>query len=382
MYSIYFDNAATTHLDPAVRTAMRDAEQKYFGNPSSIHRCGQKSKVALENARSSIAETIGAKRNEIVFTSGGTESDNMALISTALANRERGRHIITTQIEHPAILNTCRFLEKIGFSVSYVDVHPNGLVDIENLVKSINSETILVSVMLANNETGCIIPIHEISSALKGKNIYLHTDAVQAFGKMEIDVDELGVDMMSLSAHKIYGPKGVGLLYIRHGTRIDSYMRGGSQEYGRRGGTENVIGVIGFAEAVAQLSVKKTERERIGILRDFLEEELKSKIQGIKINGANVARLISHSNVYFPFISADSLLIKLDMLGIAVSTGSACSSGSVAPSHVLKAMNLPENQVSNSVRFSIGRFNTKEEINEVVASILKISQRIDMNKAN
>ena len=376
MHSIYLDNAATTPLDPAVQIAMRVAEQKYFGNPSSLHSFGQKSKVALENARSLIAEAIGARRNEIVFTSGGTESNNMALIATASANRDRGRHIITTPIEHPAILETCKFLEKIGFSVSYVDMQANGGINLEQLSKLIDSETIIVSVMLANNETGCIFPIQEISAAIKNKNIYLHTDAVQALGKVDINVDELGVDLLSLSAHKIYGPKGVGLLYVRQGTKIEAFIHGGSQESRRRGGTENLVGIVGFAEAVAQLSVKKEEHARIETLRDLLEDQLKQKIQGVRINGDTVPRLISHTNIYFPFMSADSLLINLDLHGIAVSAGSACSSGSTAPSHVLTAMKLPEPRVLNSLRFSIGRFNTKKDISETVAVIKELSEKV------
>jgi cysteine desulfurase len=361
MKSIYFDNAATTPLDQAVITAMHEAECKYFANPSSIHSPGQQSKVALENARAQIADAIGAKAEEIVFTSGGTESDNMALIATALANRQNGRRIIISRVEHPAVLETCRFLEQIGFSVSYVDVTPEGGLDLEQFKSQITNDTILVSIMMANNETGCIFPLNKVAEFIRGKKIYFHTDAVQALGKMDIDVNSLGVDMLSFSAHKIYGPKGVGALYIRQGTNLKSIIFGGSQERRRRAGTENLIGILGFAEAIEQLYVQKSEQNRIRTLRDRFEKLLKETILGVLINGGSISRLISLSNVYFPFMSADSLLMNLDMNGIAVSTGSACSSGSTAPSHVLSAMKLPAERVQNSIRFSFGRFNTEEE---------------------
>jgi cysteine desulfurase len=375
MYTIYFDNAATTPLDSAVSTAMHEAENKYFANPSSIHRLGQQSKVALEKARRQIADSIGAKSEEIVFTSGGTESDNMALVTTALANRHKGRHIITSRVEHPAVLETCRFLEHIGFSVSLVDVTPEGNLDLKQLESKITADTLLISIMLANNETGCILPLEQIASIIAGKNIYLHTDAVQALGKLDIDVNSLGVDLLSLSAHKIYGPKGIGALYVKQGTNLKSLIYGGAQESRRRAGTENLIGILGFAEAVEQLYVQKSEQARIKTLRDRFEEILTETIPGTQINGGETSRIISISNIYFPYMPADALLINLDMNGIAVSTGSACSSGSTAPSHVLTAMKLPAKRVQNSIRFSFGRYNTEDEIQLTIETLKKIMKK-------
>ncbi len=382
MDKIYLDYAATTPLDPAVINCLYDLGKNYFGNPSSIHFYGQQSKNLIEKARRTIAETIGAQPKEIIFTSGGTESNNMAIIGGAMANRHRGRHIITTPIEHPSVLEACRYLEKSGFTVSYLDIDENGMLSTEELLQSISGDTILISVMMANNETGVILPIKELGEIIKRRGILFHCDAVQAFGKLNMDVPALGVDLLSLSAHKIYGPKGVGALYIRNGSMVERYLHGGSQEAGRRPGTENIAAIGGFAEAVGQLSVQRDERNRIKKLRDTLEAGLEKINPDIIMNGQKSERLFSHSNVYFPMISGDNLLMNLDINGVAISTGSACSSGSQHPSHVLTAMGLAPERVTNSVRISLGRFTTKEEIEKTIGQIEKTISRFNVRTAD
>ena len=372
MDEIYLDYAATTPIDPAVQIAMREAEREYYANASSIHSGGQRSKVRIEKARHDIASALEARAGEIVFTSGGTESNNLALLGAALANRNKGRHIISSGIEHPSVLETCRHLASNGFDVDYVKVNKQGEINLKQLESLLRPETILVSVMMANNETGCISPIKEIGEILRGKDILFHTDAVQAFGKIDIYPQSLNVDLLSLSAHKIYGPKGIGALYMREGIRLQKIYYGGKQEAGRRPGTENIAALVGLAEAVAQITVQKSERKRISTLRDGLENELLNRIPGIKINGHETDRIYSISNIYFPFLAGDSVLMNLDMQGILISTGSACSSGAQSPSHVLNTMGLSEHQVLHSFRISLGRFTTELQISKTVDAIYDI----------
>ena len=376
MEMIYLDHAATTPIDTAVLSAMHKTDTEFYANPSSIHTAGQKSKVLLEDARRVIAGSIGAKPSEIIFTSGGTESNNMALIGAARSNRGRGNHIITSKIEHPAILETCNYLSKDKFQISYLDVDNNGEIDLAQLEGLIKKETILISLMMVNNETGNILPIKEVGNMLKSKSVIFHCDAVQAYDKLDIDVNEINVDLMTLSAHKIYGPKGVGALYIRRQTQMENILYGGAQESGRRPGTENLVAITGFAEAVKQISIQKKKRTDILRLRNLFEKKLKIAIPEILINCEKTARVPSHSNIYFPFISGDSLLINLDMAGIAVSAGSACSSGSPRPSHVLSAMGLDPQQVKNSIRFSLGRSTTNEEIFKTINTLKAIYNQI------
>jgi cysteine desulfurase len=375
MDRIYLDYAATTPLDPAVINCMYDLSKNHFGNPSSIHWSGQKSRQIIESARKTIAEMIGARPGEIVFSSGGTESDNLAILGTAIANRDRGRHIITTRVEHPAVLEACRYLEKTGYEITFLEVNEDGMLSLEELDRAISDNTILISVMLVNNETGVIFPIKQIGEMIRKKNILFHCDAVQAFGKMTIDVQDLGIDLLSVSAHKIYGPKGTGALYIKSGTRLDKILYGGSQEAGRRPGTENVVAIGGFSEAVEQISVQRAERSRIRNLRDNFETRIKDLIQGISVNGQKSERIFTHSNICFPMIAGEILLMNLDIMGIAISTGSACSSGSNRPSHVLSAMKLPEDRVKNSVRITFGRFTRTDEIDMTIDQIQSIIAR-------
>lgn len=359
---IYLDYAATTQIDPSVRKVMDEINDSFFANPSSIHSPGQKSKVLIEKSRKTIAQSIMAKPDEIIFTSGGTEANNLALIGTARRNRYKGDHIITSKIEHPSILESCNHLSQIGFRISYIDVDRNGSVDLEQIKRLINKKTILISLMMVNNETGCILPIKEVGQFIKDYPIIFHSDAIQALDKIDIQTDELNCDLLSFSAHKIYGPKGCGALYIRRGTDIDRILFGGSQEKFKRPGTENLAANAGFAEAIRQMRFKESSRKNIRELRDFFEKDLKKAIPTIEINGENGSRAPGYSNIYFPFMSGESLLMTLDMNDIAVSVGSACSSGSQKPSHVLQAMGFDENRVNNSVRFSLGRYTTKEEI--------------------
>ena len=363
---IYLDHAATTPIDPKVLSVMEDINRTYFANPSSIHSLGQQSKVLLENSRKTIVSSIGAKSGELVFTSGGTEANNLALIGAARAHHDRGNHIITSKVEHPAILDTCRYLSECGYRITYIEVDRNGVLDIQQLQKSISKETILISLMMANNETGCLLPLREVSELLKDKSIIFHTDAVQAFGKMEIDIRDLSIDLLSLSAHKIYGPKGCGALYVRQGTKLENILFGGSQESSRRPGTENLTNIIGFAEAVSLVKNESTSIESMQNLVSLFEEKLRKLVGGIEINGGHISRVPGITNIYFPFMAGDSLLMNLDFHNIAISTGSACSSGSQKPSHVLRAMGYDEQRINNSLRFSLGRGTTEEEILKTV----------------
>jgi cysteine desulfurase len=366
------DYAATTPIDPLVISHMDKINKTYFANPSSIHSLGQKSKVLVENSRKTIAHSIGAKSGEVIFTSGATEANNFALIGASRANLENGNHIITSTIEHPAVLETCQYLSENGFRISYIDVDQNGSLDLKQLKKEICGETILISLMLVNNETGCLLPIKEVGEIIKEKSIIFHCDAVQAYGKIDVDVTDLNIDLMSLSSHKIYGPKGCGALYIRLGTNIDKIIFGGSQELSKRPGTENTTAVAGFAKAVNQMQNHFNSIKSIQKLSSLFEKILKETFQKLQINGEKGLRVPGISNVYFPFMSGDSLLMNLDLHNISVSSGSACSSGSQKPSHVLKAMGYSDQRINNSIRFSLGRYTNREEILKTIDVLKKI----------
>jgi cysteine desulfurase len=369
----YFDHAATTPTHPEVVKAMQPYFTERFGNPSSIHSFGREGKAAMDEARDKIAKFIGARYEEIVFTSGGTEADNFALEGIAFANESKGKQIITTHIEHHAVSECCKFLEKKGFKITYLPVDKNGLVNPRDIKKFVTDKTILISIMHANNEIGTIEPIAEIGKAIQEVNanrktkIYFHTDAVQTFGHLPINVDELGVDLLSVSAHKLYGPKGVGALYIRKGTRMVSFLHGGEQEGRRRASTENVPGIAGFGKAVdiARAEMEK-EAERLTRLRDKLISGLSEKIEDLELNGHPEKRLPNNVSVCIKFVEGESMLLNLDMEGIAASTGSACSSASLEPSHVLLAIGVSHELAHGSLRFSLGKWTTEKEIDRVL----------------
>ena len=374
---IYLDHAATTAVSPQVLSAMLPYFTEQFGNAGGIYGFGQKSKQALEDARGYIASTIGAKAEEIYFTAGGTESDNWALKATATAYQKKGKHIITTKIEHHAILHTAQYLEKQGVEVTYLDVDESGIVRLDDLKNAIREDTILISVMFANNEIGSIQPIAEIGKIAHEKGILFHTDAVQAYTQIPISVDELQVDMLSVSAHKFNGPKGVGFLYIRKGLKLQSLIHGGQQERGRRAGTENIPGIIGMAEASRLAHADLLERTKMeSELRDYLISRIEIEIPYCRLNGDRVRRLPNNVNFSFRFIEGESMLIMLDMKGICASSGSACTSGSLDPSHVLLAIGLPHEIAHGSLRLTLGRENTKEEIDYVVDELKKIIERL------
>jgi len=367
MKRIYLDYAATTPTHPEVVKAMLPYFTDAFGNPSSIHSYGQESKGAIEEARVKVADLIGARDEEIVFTSGGTEADNFAIKGVAYANEPKGNHIITSSIEHHAVIETCKFLERRGFRVTYLPVDEYGLVDPNDVKKAITGKTILISVMQASNEVGTVEPIAEIGRIAKEAGIYFHTDAVQAVGHIPVDVNELGVDLLSMSAHKLYGPKGVGALYIRKGTKLIPFMHGGEQERRRRASTENIPGIVGFGKAVelAQQEISE-EAERLTYLRDQLINGLLERIDHTRLNGHPIMRLPNNVNVSVDFIEGESMLLNLDLEGICASTGSACSSASLEPSHVLLALGLAHEQAHGSLRFSLGKWITDEEIERVL----------------
>jgi len=377
MRRVYLDHNATTPTHPEVVKAMLPYYEDVFGNASSIHQFGQQARMAIDEAREKVAEFIGAKPEEIVFTSSGTESDNFAIKGVAYANEEKGRHIITSSIEHHAVLNTCKFLGKHGFKITYLPVDRYGVVNPDDVRKAITDDTILISIMHANNEVGTIEPIAEIGKIAKEKEIYFHTDAVQSIGKIPINVNELNIDLLSLSGHKLYGPKGIGVLYIRKGTRIQPLIHGGHHERNRRAGTENVPGIVGLGKAIeiAKLSMEK-ESIYLTNLRDRLYNGIKEKIDNIYLNGHPVNRLPNTLNLSFEFVEGESIIHNLDMKGVAVSSGSACTSGSLEPSHVLKAMGVEPAIAQGSIRFSLGKDNTEEEIDYVIEILPEIIFRL------
>lgn len=374
---IYLDNAATTKTAPEVVEAMLPYFSESYGNPSSVYSFASKNKDAVTEQREVIARALGAKSNEIYFTAGGTESDNWALKATAEAYASRGKHIITTKIEHHAILHTGEYLEGRGFEVTYLDVDDKGLVRPEDVEAAICPDTILISVMFANNEIGTIEPIKAIGEIARRHNVLFHTDAVQAFGQVPINVDELGVDMLSASGHKLNGPKGIGFLYIRKGVKIRSFIHGGAQERKRRAGTENVPGIIGLGKAVERAVATMAERsaKEIG-LRDHLISRVLEEIPYCRLNGDPADRLPNNANFSFQFIEGESLLIMLDMKGICASSGSACTSGSLDPSHVLLAIGLPHEIAHGSLRLTLGEETTREDIDYVVDSLKEIVARL------
>lgn len=377
MDRIYLDNAATTPVDKRVLETMLPYYSDVFGNPSSPYSYGQEAKKAIEEAREKVAKALGADSDEIYFTSGGSESDNWALKGVAYALKDKGNHIITTEIEHHAVLNTCRYLEKEGFKVTYLPVDEYGLVKPEDLKKAITDKTILVSIMFANNEIGTIEPIEELVKIAHEKNVYFHTDAVQAVGNIPIDVKKLDVDLLSLSAHKIYGPKGVGALYIKKGVKIHSLIQGGTQERNRRAGTENVPGIVGLGEAI-ELITKDLDSHinKLTFLRDKLINGILEKIPYARLNGHPTKRLPGNVNVSFEFIDGESLILNLDMAGICASSGSACTSGSLEPSHVLLAIGRSRELARGSLRLTIGKDNTEEDIDKVLEVLPQIIKRL------
>ncbi|PJA62431.1 MAG: cysteine desulfurase NifS [bacterium (Candidatus Ratteibacteria) CG_4_9_14_3_um_filter_41_21] len=377
MKRIYLDYAATTPTAPEVVEAMLPYFTDRFGNPSSIHSFGQEGKAAIEEAREKIANLIGAKQEEIIFTSGGTESNNSALKGVAYANQHKGNHIITTPLEHHAIIEPCNFLEKSGFKVTYLPVDKDGLLNPEEVKKAITTKTILISAMHANNEIGTIEPIAEIGRIARERDIYFHTDAVQTFGHLPINVDELNVNLLSISAHKLCGPKGMGALYVKKGTRMVSFMHGGEQERRRRASTENVPGIVGFGKAV-EIAEEKMEEEakELTILRDKLIKGIFEKIDHVCLNGHPTKRLPNNINVSIEFVEGESMLLNLDMEGIAASTGSACSSSSLEPSHVLLSLGLSPELAHGSLRFTLGRYTKEEEIDYVLEILPKIVDKL------
>lgn len=374
---IYLDNAATTMTRPEVVEAMLPYFTEFYGNPSSVYEFSGISKKAITGVRETIANALGAKSNEIYFTAGGSEADNWALIATAEAYESKGRHIITSKIEHHAVLHTCEYLEKRGFEVTYLDVDENGVIKLEELKKAIRPDTILISIMFANNEIGTIEPIKEIGQIAKEHGIFFHTDAVQAFGHVPINVDEYNIDMLSTSAHKVNGPKGIGCLYIRTGIKSRSFVHGGGQERKRRAGTENVPGIVGFGKAVELAMTEMDERiQKETELREYLMNRVMDEIPYTRINGHRKNRLSNNVNFAFQFIEGESLLIMLDMKGICGSSGSACTSGSLDPSHVLLAIGLPHEIAHGSLRLSLDHINTKEEMDYVVDSTKEIVAKL------
>lgn len=367
MCDFYFDNAATTRIKDEALKEMIPFFCFEYGNPSSIYRLGREAKRAVELARERVANLIGANKNEIYFTGGGSESDNLALKGVAFALKEKGNHIITSKIEHPAILESCKYLEKFGFNVTYLNVDSEGKIMLDELSQAIRDKTILISIMFANNEIGTIQNIKKISTIAHSKNIIFHTDAVQAIGNVKIDVEEMGIDMLSMSSHKIYGPKGVGALYVRKGVEFEKIIDGGHQEKDKRAGTENVAGIVGFGKACELARVGLNGHiDKIKKLRDYFFDEVKINIDGIKINGSLEDRLPGNANISFEGINGMDLILELDNRGICASSGSACSSGSGAPSHVLTAIGLDSNLARGALRISLGEFNTKEDVDYLV----------------
>ncbi len=374
---IYLDNAATTAVKPEVLTHMMPYLQEYYGNPSSIYSFAGVSTKAVDEARDTVAEFLGAKGKEIYFTSGGSESDNWAIKSAAAANKNKGNHIITSAIEHHAVLHTCSYLEKNGFEVSYIGVDENGVIKMNELKEAIRPTTTLISVMFANNEIGTIQPIKEIGALAKENGILFHTDAVQAYGHVPINVNELNIDMLSASGHKIHGPKGVGILYIKDSVRIGPFIHGGSQERNRRAGTHNVPGIVGFAKAT-EIAAKTMAENAVKLmaLRDYTIDRMLQEVPYARLNGHRTKRLPNNTNFCFRFIEGESLLIMLDNKGICASSGSACTSGSLDPSHVLLAIGLPHEIAHGSLRLTLSEETTKEDLDYVIDAVKVIVERL------
>ena len=371
------DNSATTRISSEVLDSMMPYLTTGYGNPSSIYSIGRESRKAIESAREQVAKALNCDTNEIYFTSGGSESDNWAIKGVAFANENKGKHIITTSIEHHAVLHTCKYLEKYGFEITYLPVKSNGIIDINDLKKAIRKDTILISIMYANNEIGSIQPIKEIGEIAKENNIYFHTDAVQAIGNIPINLKELNIDLLSLSAHKFHGPKGVGVLYIRKGVKISNMIHGGGQEKNMRAGTENVAGIVGLGKAIelATIDIEKKSKYLI-TLRERLIKGIMESIPDTILNGDPINRLPGNVNVCFKYIEGESILLMLDMKGICASSGSACTSGSLNPSHVLLAIGLPHEIAHGSLRLTLSEENTQEEIEYVLETLPPIIQNL------
>jgi len=374
---VYLDHAATTPVKDEVFEAMLPYLKDKFGNPSSIYSIGRESKKAIEDAREKVAQAIGAQSKEVFFTGSGTEADNWAIKGIAYANRQKGNHIITSSIEHHAVLHTCQYLESDGFEVTYLPVDENGLVDPEQVRNAIKPNTTLITIMFANNEIGTIQPVAEIGKIAREKGIYFHTDAVQAAGNVHINVEDMNIDLLSMSAHKFYGPKGVGALYIRKGTKITSFLHGGAQERSRRASTENVAGIVGMGKAI-ELATRNLDEhaKKLMELRDRTIDEVMKKIPFVRLNGDRNKRLPGNVNFSFEFIEGESLLLMLDMKGIAASSGSACTSGSLDPSHVLLAIGLPHEIAHGSLRLTFGEDNTHEDIDYLMEVLPPIVERL------
>jgi cysteine desulfurase len=377
MRRVYFDYNATTPIHPDVAAFVKPFFHELFGNPSSLHWAGREVRPYVTEAREQVAALIKAKPEEIIFTGGGTEGDNQAIKGVAFAFSGKGNHIITTRIEHPAVLNTCRYLEEKGFSVTYLDVDRNGLLEPDDVKKAIRKETILISVMHANNETGGILPIREIGAIARERGILFHSDMVQGMGKIDIDVKDLNVDLGAFSGHKVYAPKGVGALYMREGLEIDNLIHGGHQEMGRRAGTENIIGIVAFGKA-CELVMNEMDEEnrRVAFLKHRLLRGLRERVGDLHVNGDPERGLPNTINLSFEYVESESLLIGLDLSGIAVSAGSACSSGSSEPSHVLLSMGIEPQMCQSAVRISLGRENTEEDIDNALEGIPNVVQRL------
>ncbi|MCX5679184.1 MAG: cysteine desulfurase NifS [Candidatus Omnitrophica bacterium] len=377
MRKVYMDNNATTRMREEVLEAMLPFYKDEYGNASSVHSFGRTARTSVDEARAKVARLLGVAREDIIFTSGGTEADNLAIKGVANALKSKGDHMITCAIEHHAVLNSCKYLEKEGFKVTYVGVDKDGVIKLDELKSAITPKTILITVMWANNEVGTIEPVEEIGRLAKEKGICFHTDAVQAAGKIPMDLENMPIDLLSISAHKFYGPKGVGALYIRKGTKIIPQLHGGHHEMKKRAGTENVAGIVGmgYAAELAKIEIPQEVKQLTG-LRDYLYKGITSKIPEVTINGHLTKRLPNTLNVRFKYLEGESIVLNLDLEGIAVSTGSACTSGSLEPSHVLTAMGVDPADTQGSIRFSLGKDNTKEDADYVIAALPPIIQRL------
>jgi len=379
---VYLDNSATTPVDSRVAAAMSRAVVETFGNASSVHGFGQQARAAIDRARREVAGLIGAKQNEIVFTSGGTEANNLAIRGLCEATASHGRHVITSAIEHPSVAGVCKELEKRGWEVTRLPVYENGIVRVDDVEKALRSDTVLITIMLANNEIGTIQPISEIGSFIREKvrekkNLWLHTDAVQAAGRLQLNVDELGCDLLTMSAHKLYAPKGIGALYVRRGVRLHGQNVGGHQERERRAGTENVPGIVAFGEAAKLAREELTQRSAHDrMLRDEFEAQVRSRIKDVVMNGDREQRLGHLSNISFRFIEGEGLLINLDLEGVAVSTGSACSSGTLEPSPVIRALGVNDELARGSIRFSFGKDNIEDDVDYAVGVLSHAVERL------